>query len=142
MPAGMFSRLLQKWRRPRIATSAQLAVFLDRNAWLVSQKNVVGYCTVKTRLPMYELLKEKPFADAYDIAIWEAYAAVLADLVTVAETFLRSHAGQRASDVADALGATFESLLAARPLPSHRAHGWDREVAAVRRRLSESLATT
>ena len=141
MLVAMLSELLQKWRRPRIGTADALAKFLERNAWMVSQKNVIGYCTVKTNLPMSELLREKPFADAYDIAIWEAYAAVLADLVAVAETYLRSHAERRAPEVAAALGATYEALLVAHPLPPHRSAGWGREVAAVRRRLGESLAT-
>jgi hypothetical protein len=136
----MFAELLRRWRQPRISTRDDLGRFLERNAWLVAQKCVVGYCHVKTQLPIQELIKDKPFAEAYDVAIWEAYAAALADLVLVAETFLRPAATGQGPALAAALAGTFESLVAAHPRPSHRPEGWADEVATLRRRLEAALA--
>lgn len=118
-----------------------LGSFLDRNAWLVAQKSVIGYCHVKTQLPIQELIKEKAFADAYDVAIWEAYAAALADLTIVAETYLRPAAGgQGHAAVLEPLVAVFGALLGAHPRPPHRSAGWEDEVAALRRRLETAIA--
>jgi len=114
----------------------ELGPFLEQNAWLVAQKSVIGYCHVKTQLPIQELIKDKPFAEAYDVAVWEAYVAALADLMLVAETFLRPAANGHGAALVDRLTATFEALLTAHEHPPHRPDGWREEVAALRERLA------
>lgn len=132
----MFGRLLLGRRRPKIATMPDLAAFLERNAWLVAQKSVIGYCQVKALMPVHEMMKDKPFADAYEVAIWAAYPAVLADLVVVAESYLRG-AGQAG---ATALAAIYEAQLASHPAPRHLPDGWGEAGASVRRRLRDLAA--
>lgn len=127
----MFKGLLRRERVKKVASAASLAAFLDRNASLVSQKTVVGYCLVKTSLPLHELIKEKVFADAYDAAIWEGYAAVLADLVLVAEAHLRPVAGDHPEEVARGLVHLHADIVAGRP------HGWATDTKALRVRLQE-----
>jgi hypothetical protein len=122
-------------RRPRIGTAAALAAYLDQNAALISQKSVIGYCHAKTRLPMNELMRETLFADAYDRARWEAFAAILADLAAVIEGRLRPAAGSRAPALADALARLAAGVLAAQPAPAHRPEGWAGPADGLRQRL-------
>lgn len=136
----MFKGLRRAKRQKGVASAAALAAFLDRNAALVSQKTVVGYCLVKTRLPLAELIKEKAFADAYDAAVWEAYAAVLADLVIVAEAHLRAAAGARPQSIAEGLLRIHADVLAGHPAPAGRPDGWGAETARLRVRLAEAQA--
>lgn len=133
----MFKGLLGSKRVKTVASAASLAAFLDRNASLVSQKTVIGYCLVKTSLPIHELTKEKAFADAYDVAIWEGYAAVLADLVMVAEAHLRPLAGNHSDEIARGLIRLHRDILAGRPAPASRPHGWTADTEALRDRLRE-----
>lgn len=127
----MFGGLVRVRRKPRIASVAALAAFLERNAWLVSQKSVIGYCQVKAVMPVHELMKDKPFADAYHVAIWAAYPAVLADLVMVAATYLRATAGGAA-----ALAEVYEAQLESHPVPPHLGEGWSPAASAMRQRLA------
>lgn len=132
----MLQGLLQRWRVPAVNTAAGLGAFLDKNASLITQKSVIGYCHVKTNLPLSELLKEKRFLDAYEVARWESFAAVLADLVLVAETYLRPAAGGRLPALAGRLTDLYRDILAGHPAPAHRPEGWQAEIGAVRERLA------
>lgn len=132
----MLQGLLRRWRTPAIASADGLRDFLDKHASLIAQKSVIGYCHVKTNLPLSELLKEKQFHDAFEVARWEAFAAVLADLVVVAEAYLRPAAAGRLPALADRLTTVFQEILASHPAPAHRAGGWQSEIGAIRSRLS------
>jgi len=130
----MLKRLLQRWRRPAIDSGEALGEFLDQNASLIAQKSVIGYCTVKTLLPMHELTREKPFAVALEISRWEAYASALADLFLVAEGRLRP-ATARPYDLAARLADLHARILNKHPAPEHRPDGWASDSAALRQRL-------
>lgn len=132
----MLQGLLRRWRTPAITTAPGLREFLDKHASLIAQKSVIGYCHVKTNLPLSELLKEKQFRDAFEVAQWEAFAAVLADLVLVAEAYLRPAAAGRLPALAERLTTVFEEILAGHPTPAHRAEGWQAEVGKLRSRLA------
>jgi hypothetical protein len=67
-----------------------LARFLSENASLVAQKSMIGYCNVRTSLPLHELMRDKPFADAFERGRWQAFVAVLEDMFTIAEGRLRA----------------------------------------------------
>lgn len=131
----MFSRLLARWHQAPIASVGDLADFLDRSAAQIAQKSVIGYCLVKTQLPVAELAKEKRFADAFDRSRWEAYAAVLADLVVVTEMYLRPAAGPRAGDLVDPLSRLYAAILARHPAPAHLSDGWASLASAIAGRL-------
>lgn len=136
-PKEMMQGLLARWRKPRVVSVTDFTSFLERNAWLVTQKSVIGYCTVKTKLPVHELLKEKAFADAYSISIWESYLAILADLCEVSLTYLRISDSTHAALWANKLSDFYESLVKTHPLPPHRVDtGWGAEIAEVRARLA------
>lgn len=137
----MIGGLLRRWRTPQVNTVAGLAGFLNQNASLIAQKSVIGYCHVKTNMPLGELLRDKAFFDAFELARWEAFAVVLADLVLVAESYLRPLAGGRLSVVADRLTDIFREILASHPLPAQRPGDWEAEVESLRARLAAAQET-
>lgn len=134
----MLSNLFRRRRKPPVVDRESLCRFLDQRAALITQKTIIGYCHVKTNLPISELIVEKQFADAFDRSRWEAYAAILADLVVIAEGRLRVAAGAGAAVLPARLAELYGAVLASRPCPVHRAGGWHDEVAALRGRLAEA----
>jgi hypothetical protein len=127
------------WRRLRpapIATPDTLKTFLQERAFLIAQKCAIDYCRGKTGLASYALFTEKPFLDALDVCRWEAFAAVLGDLLILVEGELRAHVGyEQRVKLRETLAAMFSSILAAQPVPAHRAHGWGDVIAAFGTRL-------
>lgn len=132
----MLKNLLRRWRRPMIVTAEALGAFLGQNASLIAQKTIIGYCNVKTMLPLHELTREKRFAEALEMARWEAYAAALSDLFVVAEARLRTAARGREYDLVARLADLHDRELTGHPVPAHRAEGWNPDRAALRQRLT------
>ncbi len=132
----MLKQLLQRWRRPTIATGEALGAFLDQNASLIAQKTILGYCSVKTMLPLPELTREKQFSDALEISRWEAYAAALSDLFMVAEGRLRGAVRGREYDLVARLADLHATVLSRHPVPAHRPDGWVGAIDAARQRLT------
>jgi hypothetical protein len=97
--------------RAPIATLDALVDFLTREASLIAQKTIVDYCHMKTRLALTELTREKVFAEAFDAARRDAYAAVLADLVAAVEAHLRAPAGPRSPSLPAALARLYSDCL-------------------------------
>lgn len=132
----MLQRLIARLRPAPIATRETLASFLQQRASLIAQKCAIDYCRGKTGLASYALFTEKPFLDALDICRWESFAAVLGDLLILAEGQLRIEvAPQQRSRLLGALQDVYATVLRAQPLPPHRAQGWDDEVKAFSARL-------
>jgi hypothetical protein len=127
------------WRRLRpvpIDTPDTLKTFLRERAFLIAQKCAIDYCRGKTGLASYALFTEKPFLDALDVCRWEAFAAVLGDLLILVEGELRAHAGiEQRARLRETLAAMFSTILAEQPAPAHRAHGWSDAIAAFGMRL-------
>jgi len=123
-------------RRPTLATGEALGAFLDQNASLIAQKTIIGYCTVKTMLPLHELTREKMFAEALELSRWESYAAALSDLFMVAEGRLRGAAAGREYDLVARLADLHAGVLTRHPVPAHRTEGWAADNEALRQRLT------
>jgi hypothetical protein len=137
---GLFvlNRFLRRWRQAPIGSRRDLLEFLDQRAALVAQQSVVGYCHVKTGLTLKDLNCEAEFAQAFEVSRWEAYAAVLADLVVLTEGRLRAAAGTQGPELAGALTDLFEAILAGHKPPAHRSAGWSAEIATLRDRLARA----
>ena len=131
----MLTRWFAGWRQPPVATVDGLSEFLRADAALVAQKCLVGYCHVKTRLPLAELMRDAAFHDAYEAARWEGFAAVLGDLAVIVEGHLRPAAGERPGALADRLADVHDAVLAGRPRPGAPEAGWRDVEAAMRVRL-------
>lgn len=123
---GLWRRLEARLRPAPITTRDALRIFLEERAALIAQKCAIDYCRGKTGLASYALFTEKPFLDALDVCRWETFAAVLGDLLIVAEGLLRSHiAAEQRRPLNEALTALYSAVLAALPPLAHRAHGWE-----------------
>jgi len=107
----MLARLFASRRRPPLASADALIRFLCENASLITQKTLIGYCYARTSLPLSELMRDKPFADAFERGRWLAYTAVLEDMFVVAEGRLRPATTRDHERVGQALAARFEAAL-------------------------------
>jgi hypothetical protein len=127
---------MSRLRPSSIATAGQLKTFLQERASLVAQKCAIDYCRGKTGLASYALFSEKPFLDALDVCRWEAFAAVLGDLLILTEGHLRAHAAAAQRPLlADALVRLHGEMFDATPAPAHRPDGWGDARAAFELRL-------
>jgi len=139
-PVGRLWRRLKDRLRPApIATADSLRTFLSERAALIAQKCAIDYCRGKTGLASYALFTEKPFLDALDRCRWDTFAAVLGDLVLVAEGKLRPHvATGEHGRLCAALAGLYPAILATVPPPAHRADGWAEAIASFALRFREA----
>ena len=138
--ARFWSRLLARLRPSPIATKEALQTYLAERAALVTQKCAIDYCRGKTGLASYALFTEKPFLDALERCRWDTFAAVLGDLLIVAEGKLRPHVPpERHPRLCEALAALYPAILATLPPPPHRADGWAEAVATFAPRFRKAV---
>ncbi len=127
--------------RPRLADTAQLGDFLDSQAAFIAQKCVVEYCRARAGLLSRPLFEERAFLDALEVGRWEAFAAVLGDLVLLVEGRLRRLAGSGAGAapwLPGSLVALAMARLGAHPPPRHRPDGWAGEAGILADRLERA----
>lgn len=134
----MIATLKALLRPQPIASATGLREFIAGESAVIAQKTAMGYCTAKTGSFSYALFQEKPFLDALAICRWEAFAAVLSDMLLVAETFLRPHDGEGRAALGRALVAMYGSILRSHPAPKHRPEGWAEAIAAFEARFAEA----
>jgi hypothetical protein len=108
----MFTRFFASRRSPPLVSADDLTRFLGEKTALVTQKTVIGYCYARTSLPLSELMRDQPFADAFERGRWLAYAAVLEDMFVIAEGRLRPAAAANGAELNAALSARFDRALA------------------------------
>ncbi len=137
MAHSVLQRVVSRLRPARIAAPPALKEFLAQRALLVAQKCAIDYCRGKTGLASYALFNEQPFLEALDVCRWEAFAAVVADLLILLEGHLRPHARQHEL-LRAALVSLYAEVLDAQGLPAHRAQGWGDAVEAFGPRLEEA----
>ncbi len=111
----MIARLKSLLRPAPITTAAGFRELIAGELAVIAQKTAMGYCTAKTGSFSYALFQEKPFIDALTICRWELFAAVLSDMLVIAETFLRPHAGAAREAAGRALVALYGSILRSHP---------------------------
>ena len=136
----MIARLRSLLRPGAIVTAAAFRELIAGESAVIAQKTAMGYCTAKTGSFSYALFQEKRFIDALAICRWESFAAVLSDMLVIAETFLRPHAGDARADANLALLAMYGSVLRSYPEPKHRQQGWAEEIAAFEARFATAAA--
>jgi hypothetical protein len=129
----MLRTLSELIRPPRLTDLGSFRTFVEGEAALIAQKTAVSYCRAKTLTFSHALFAEKRFQDALTVCRFEAFAAVLADLLIVADGMLRDHADR--DRLAAALRRLYGNILAAQPTPEHRREGW----ADVERLFAERL---
>lgn len=113
-------------RPPPIITVDSFKNFLSQRAALIAQKCAIDYCRGKTGLSSFALFEEDAFIKALTICRWEAYAAVLADLLIMAEVYLRPQIDPAAHvRLCEAMRRLYPVILRTQDLPMHRPEGWD-----------------
>jgi hypothetical protein len=142
---GPFRRFWQELQArlqpPPIATVDSFKTFLEQRAALIAQKCAIDYCRGKTGSFSHALFTEEAFTKALTICRWETFAAVLGDLLIVAEGYLRPHApDSQHSGLCTALTALYTSILGSLPAPEHRAHGWGDAIDDFTERLKTASA--
>jgi hypothetical protein len=124
-------------RRPPIRTADAFCAFLAGEAAHVAQSATYDYLRARAGRMAPQLFREKPFLDALEVTRWEAFAAVLADLMVIAQNELRAHVADGAL-LSERLEAMHRAILGDHPVPAHRADGWTGHET----KLSERLAAT
>ena len=120
----MLKRFSHLWRRPRVATVDELRDLLSRESLYLSQKATIDYCRARAGLGWHSLVSEPDFVAALNACRWQAMAAVLGDVVLVAEGFLRPHVADEAPQLAAALTAMFSAILDSSPAPEDARAQW------------------
>ncbi len=108
--------------RAKIADIDSLTAALAQEAAHVAQSATYNYLRARTGFLGPKLFNEAAFLEAVEITRWEAYAAVLADLILMVEGEGR---GVLPPGGAPAVWQTlYRQALAVYPPPSHREDGW------------------
>ncbi|MBI3514670.1 MAG: hypothetical protein HY060_11495 [Proteobacteria bacterium] len=136
--AGMLRTLKEMLRPPRIDTAAAFRDFVTGESALIAQKTATSYCRAKTLVFSHALFAETVFIEALARCRWEAFAAVLGDVLVISEGLLRAHAASRT--LAPTLADLFDAVLAGHQRPTHRPEGWRDVECAFRQRIAESAA--
>ena len=123
---------------PRSRDVAGLAGFLDREAAFLSQQASIEYSRARTGLLSQRIFNEDAFLAALDVCRWEAFAAVLADMIVITEGRLRPLVGQRSLEMRTMLEHLYGDILARYPLPEHRPQGWSDVIQALPQRLARA----
>lgn len=133
--------MLREWlgigKATPIRTRREFHTFLSREAAHLAQTSATNFCRARAGWHADKLFGEAMFLDALDRCRWEAYAAVLADMIVIVEGRLRS-AGTPQTAMPDALVAIYRQILESDPRPAHRSEGWDDVVAELGRRLAKA----
>ena len=124
--------------RRRIETAPEFREFLAAQAAFIAQRTLLSYCEVKAGSNYKRLSAEPAFQEKYEIARWETFAAVLADLTIVAEGRLRPFFEGRLDRLADELGGLYVTVLDGMPKPAHRPGGWGDAIESFGPRLSRA----
>lgn len=117
---------------------AGLLNFLDREAAFLSQQASIEYSRARTGLLAQRIFNEDAFIAALEICRWEAFAAVLADMIVITEGRLRPFLPSHQLELRTALERAYGDILGRYPLPEHRSHGWGEVLAALPPRLARA----
>lgn len=131
----MLTRLRGLWRPSRLGDPASLRLFASREAAFLAQKSATDYCQAKAGFSARQLFSEAEFLAALEVCRWEAFGAVLADLMLVVEARLRPLDEPAPEAVLQSLVGVYREVLQSFPLPTHRPQGWAEEVKALAVRL-------
>lgn len=125
-------------RPPRAVDIDGLTNFIDREAAFLAQQTSIEYSRARTGLLAQRLFTEDAFIAALDICRWEAFAAVLSDMLVIMEGRLRPLVGVHQVELRAMLEGLYGSILGRYPLPEHRPEGWADLLEALPARLARA----
>ncbi|MBF0334154.1 MAG: hypothetical protein HQL38_14245 [Alphaproteobacteria bacterium] len=123
---------------PAIGDRRALAFEAERAAARLVQKSVIIFCRIKAGPDRQKLFKERVFLEGLEISRWESFAAILADLLVVAEGMLRESAGESAPRMGEGLVGLYAELLGKADHPSGGPGGWHAHIEHFRERLAQA----
>lgn len=135
---GMLRRIADWITPPAIKTPAALETLIATETARIAQKATTGYARMKAGTNHDLLFKERDFLDALEISRWSAFALVLADLLLVAEGYLRPAAAGREDALEALLLGAGDRILAANPHPLRDGGDWTPEKAEIREKLARA----
>lgn len=122
-----------------LASRADLVPFLAGEAAFISQKCTFEYCRARSGLNWDKLFKEEAFAEAVEASRWRGFAAVLSDVMMIAESRLRARSGEGSGALVEPLAAVAAEALAHFPEARGRQDiDWTAEAAEIRERLAQA----
>jgi len=132
----MLGWLRQRFGAPKLGDARSLERFLGRQAAFVAQKTAIDYCRVKAGRHERETFSDPHFLAALEHCRWQTFAAAVADVVALAEAWLRPHGIESEPRLAKALAEIGTRILAAADAPVSERETLD----AMRDRLPRLLA--
>jgi hypothetical protein len=96
----MASWLARTFGRKKNADPAALEAFLERHAAFIAQKTAVDYCRVKAGRQEREMFADADFLTALTHCRWQTFAPSVADVLAMAEAWLRPEAGRHGGEAA------------------------------------------
>lgn len=123
----------------KVRSLVALQQLIEREAAHLAQKSVIDFARNELGSLSAQAFDDQRFIDKLAVCRWEGFAATLADMVVLAHAQLLESGVSR--QVLDArLGDLYAAVLAGHPRPNHRTQGWDAEIAALRKRLTDQPA--
>lgn len=109
---------------PPIEAASSLHVFLSGEASYLAQRSTYEFCRNTLAYFGQWVFDDERFNDAFRICRWEAFAAILADMIMVADGHFRAVQRDGETGLIGPLQRLQGEILRAYPLPTHRPQGW------------------
>ena len=136
----MIRRVLDYLRPPPVADVAALRRFLSGEASYLAQRATYEFTRNTLAWHGQSAFGDDSFNKHFRVCRWEAFAAILAGNVLLAQGALRPHAAGREPALAARLADAFAIMLAEYPVPEHRSDWAQSRDALATRLAAASLA--
>ena len=121
--------------KPKVHSLAALQQLLESEAAYLAQRSIVDFTRNELGMLSSQAFGDQRFQDRLAVSRWDGFAGILADMIVLTQACLQS-AGVPRDRLDGRLGDLYVAILAAHPVPDHRPHGWEPEIAALRARLA------
>jgi len=123
---------------PPIEAMTALQSFMSGEASYLAQRSTYEFCRNTLAYFGQWVFDDDRFNEAFRVCRWEAYAAILADMVVIADGHFRHADAGESTALVERLQQAYAAMLAGYPLPVHRPDGWADAIEGVGRRLAQA----
>jgi hypothetical protein len=132
----MLQRIIDYLRPPRLTTRAALHKFLSSEASYIAQRSTYEFTRNTLAWFGQSAFGDKEFNRVFAINRWEAYAAILADMVVLTRDWILQNTTASATTLDHQMLSLYRQMLAAYQLPVHRPEGWKDRIEDLTGRLA------